>query len=207
MDFAHPFRMVSPTLDGDVLAVLAGADEEFSGRRIHRLLGHGSEPGVRKAVERLVDQGVVLRSRAGRAKLYRLNRQHLGAAGIELLAAARTELIARLREAIAGWQHAPRCAALFGSAARREAGPESDLDLLVVRAADIEEESPAWREQLSSLERDATAWTGNDARIVELAEGDLTGAEPLLEQVFDEGVELAGSLRTLRSELGDKRSP
>jgi predicted nucleotidyltransferase len=202
MDFAHPFRLVSPTLDGDVLTVLAGADEEFSGRRIHRLLGHGSEAGVRKAVERLVDQGVVLRIQAGRAKLYRLNRRHLGAPGIELLAAVRTELIARLREAIAGWQVAPRCAALFGSAARGEAGPGSDLDLLVVRPADIEEEAPPWREQLASLERDATAWTGNDARIVELAEGELVGAERLLEQVLDEGIELAGPLRLLRGALG-----
>jgi hypothetical protein len=120
MDFAHPLRVVSPTLDGDVLAVLAGADDEFSGRRIHRVMGHGSEPGVRKAVERLVDQGVVLRSQAGRANLYRLNRLHLAAAAIESLAAARAELTARLREAIAGWKHPPLCAVLFGSAARAE---------------------------------------------------------------------------------------
>src|ERR1044072_9944911 len=133
MDFAHPFRLVSPTLDGDVLTVLAGADEEFGGRRIHRLLGQGSEAGVRKAVERLVDQGVVLRIQAGRAKLYRLNRRHLGAPGIELLAAVRTELIARLREAIAGWQGGPPRGGAVWLAARGGGGGGSDLDLLVVR--------------------------------------------------------------------------
>jgi hypothetical protein len=205
MDFAHPFRVVSPTLDGDVLAVLAGADEEFSGRRIHRLLGHGSEPGVRKAVERLVDQGVVLRAQAGRAKLYRLNRKHLAAAGIESLAATRTNLIGRLRDAIAGWQQAPGCAVLFGSVARGEAGPGSDLDLLIVRTAAVDEESPGWREQLASLEREATAWTGNDTRIVEFAEDELAESIPVVEEALGDGIELFGSRRDLHRVVEGRR--
>lgn len=205
MDFAHPFHAVTPTLDGDVLAILAGADEEFSGRRIHRLLGRSSEPGVRKAAERLVDQGVVLRRQAGKANLYRLNRQHLAAPGIEILAASRLELIGRLREAISRWAYAPACAALFGSAARGEAGPESDLDLLIVRRRNVDEESPGWRDQLAALERDATAWTGNDAQVVELGEDELVQAGPLLENVLADGIELGGSLDVLRAAIGDRR--
>jgi hypothetical protein len=202
MDFSHPLRVASPTLDGDVLTVLAGAQEEFSGRRIHRLIGRGSEPGVRKAVERLVDQGIVLRRRAGRANLYQLNRRHVSAEAIECLAEARWWLIARLREAIALWEVPPRCAALFGSVARKQAGPDSDLDLLVVRPSEVDEDSAAWEGQLTSLTRSATAWTGNDARIVELGEEELGQAEQLLENVLDEGVELAGSLTVLRDAIG-----
>jgi predicted nucleotidyltransferase len=205
MDFAHPLRTVSPTLDGDVLTVLAGAEEEFSGRRIHHLLASGSEPGVRKAVERLVGQGVVLRRRAGSANLYRLNREHLSAAAIESLAGARWRLIAWLREAIARWEVAPRCAALFGSAARGRAGADSDLDLLVVRPLEVEEDATTWLDQLGSLERSATLKTGNDARIVELGEGELPQARQLLKNVIEEGVELAGSLGVLRDALGSDR--
>lgn len=206
MDFTHPFRVVSPTLDGDVLAVLAGAEEAFSGRRIHRLVGHGSEPGVRKAVERLVDQGIVLRTQAGRAKLYRLNRRHVSAEGIELLAAARSELVIRLRERISLWEEAPRCALLFGSVARREAGPGSDLDLLIVRPANIAEVSPVWGTQLGSLEQAATDWTGNDARIVELAENELAQARSLLEDALRDGIKLFGSLRVIHEAVdGDRR--
>jgi len=206
MDFAHPLRVVSPTLDGDVLVVLAGADEEFSGRRIHQLVANGSEPGVRKAAERLVDQGIVLRRRAGQAILYRLNREHVSAEAIELLVGARSQLIAWLEEAIGAWQVAPRCAALFGSAARRQAGPDSDLDLLVIRPSTADEEDPIWQDQLGSLQRSATAWTGNDARIVELAETELTYAKPLLSDVVTEGVALFGSLGFLRDAIrGDRR--
>lgn len=202
MDFAHPLRVVSPTLDGDVLIVLAGAEEEFSGRRIHRLVGRGSEPGVRKAVERLVNQGIVLRRQAGRANLYRLNRQHVSSEAIELLAQARSQLIAWLQEAIASWEIVPRCAAVFGSVARGEAGPDSDLDLLVVRRFKIGEENATWESQLGSLQRSATAWTGNDARVVELGEGELAQAEPLLAEVVGEGIALFGSLDSLRDAIG-----
>lgn len=205
MDFAHPFRVIAPTLDGDVLTVLARAEEAFSGRRIHRLVGHGSEAGIRKAVERLVDQGIVLRSQAGRANLYRLNRQHLCAESIELIAAARSGLVMRLRDDIGLWQVLPRCAVLFGSVARRDAGPHSDIDILVVRPVEVEEDSPTWRKQLSVLERAATAWTGNDARVVELGEGELPQAGTLLEEVLRDGVELVGSIRVLRDAIGKDR--
>ncbi|MEX2448540.1 MAG: nucleotidyltransferase domain-containing protein [Solirubrobacterales bacterium] len=202
MDFARPMQVVSPTLDGDVLTVLAGAEEAFSGRRIHQLVGHGSEPGIRRAAERLVHQGIVLRHQAGRANLYRLNRQHVSAEAIELLAEARAQLISWLREAIGSWEVAPRCAALFGSVARRQAGSDSDLDLFIVRPAGVDEDSRPWTEQLGSLQRSATAWTGNDSRIIELAEGELEQAKPLLSNVLEEGVELFGTLHALRSAIG-----
>lgn len=205
MDFAHPLRVIAPTLDGDVLTVLAGAEEEFSGRRIHSLVGHGSEAGIRKAAERLVDQGIVLRSQAGQAKLYRLNRQHVCAEGIEHIAASRSNFLERLRANIRIWQVQPRAAVLFGSVARREAGSGSDVDILVVRPAAVEEDSPAWRQQLNRLERSATAWTGNDARLVELGEGELNRARALLQEVLGDGIELAGSLLVIRQAISGEK--
>lgn len=207
MDFNRPLGVVSPTLDGDVLSVLAAADEEFSGRSIQRMLGHSSEPGVRKAAERLVEQGVVLRRRSGQAKLYRLNRRHLAAPCIEMLAALKVELVVRLRAALASWREPPVVALLFGSVARGEAGPDSDLDLFLVRRADLEADSEVWVEQLAALERDATGWTGNDARIVEFGEDEIARGdfEGLVGEALDSGIDLYGSRRRFRKSVEARR--
>jgi predicted nucleotidyltransferase len=206
MDFRRPLSVVAPTLDGDVLAVLAGADEEFTGRRIHRVLGRGSEPGVRRAADRLVDQGILLRRQAGQAKLYKLNRDHIAASHVEGLASLRTQLIERLQAAVSTWNAPAHTVLLFGSVARGEAGPESDLDLLVVRDDRTEEDAPEWREQLASLEGESTAWTGNEARIVEYGEGDLADAavRRIIEEALLDGIELSGSRRRLRRLLDGK---
>jgi DNA-binding transcriptional ArsR family regulator len=203
MDFRHPFRLVTPTLDGDVLAVLARAEEGFSGRQLHRLLGRASEPGVRKAAERLVDQGIVLRNEVGKAKVYRLNRQHLAAAHVEGLAELRTSLISHLRTTLGGWEEPPLAGILFGSVARGEATPRSDLDLLLVRRRAVDEDSAVWQEQLSNLQRAATEWTGNDTRILEFGEEELAelAVAAVVEAAITEGVELFGSRRSLRNRL------
>jgi predicted nucleotidyltransferase len=195
--------VITPTLDGDVLDVLAGAEEEFSGRRLHRVLGRGSEQGVRKAADRLVEQGIVVRRQAGQAKLYKLNREHVAAPHIEGLASLRMQLVARLRAAVSGWTSPPHSVFLFGSVARGEAGPRSDLDLLVIRDSNMDEDNPEWREQLASLERNATDWTGNEARILEYAEGDLAdgAVQRVVEEALVDGVELWGSRRQLRGLL------
>lgn len=200
MDFRRPLSVVAPTLDGDVLGVLAGADEEFTGRGIHRVLGHGSEHGVRKAADRLVEQGIVTRRQAGQAKLYSLNRSHLAAPYVEGLGSLRSQLIERLKETVGAWKKPAAVVLLFGSVARGEAGAESDLDLLVVRRLDTKEELPRWRDQLAVLEREATIWTGNEARVIEYAKRDLAdpGVRSVVEGALDEGIAIYGTRPRLR---------
>jgi hypothetical protein len=107
----------------------------------------------------------------------------------------------RLREAIEGWERAPVLVVVFGSVARREAAPESDLDLLVIRPADCEPDEPLWQEQISTLQTHAGALTGNDARILEFGAQELTDGEPrqVLTDAARDGIELYGTLRMLRT--------
>jgi predicted nucleotidyltransferase len=205
MDFKRPLTVVTPTLDGDVLAVLAGASEEFSGRLIHRLVAHGSENGIRNAADRLVEQGIVLRRRAGRANLYALNREHLAAPYIEGLVSLRGKLVDFLRETIFTWDPAPHSVLVFGSVARGVAGPSSDLDLLVIRPLEVSEEVDKWREQLANLEDLGTAWTGNDTRILEYGEGELgdLAVRRVVEEALADGIELCGSRDSLRRLLDE----
>ncbi len=200
MDYRRPLLAVTSTLDGDVLAVLARAEIELTGRELARHVGHGSPEGVRRAADRLVSQGTLLRRTAGAAHLYRLNRDHLAAPWIEGLAGMREQLIERLRALLAGWEQPAKVALLFGSVARGEASADSDLDLLIVRGRNCDPDSDGWRSQLLDLEQSATAWTGNDARVLEYGERELTDAagEPLLEEALRDGIELCGSRRTLR---------
>ncbi len=201
MDFARPLLALTPTLDGDVLAALARADVEFSGRELARHAGRGSAEGIRSAADRLVAQGVVSRRAAGSAHLYRLNRDHLAAPYIEGLATLREQFLERLRELVAAWEEPAVMAMLFGSVARRSAVAESDLDLLVVRRKDCDPDSPVWRAQLQDLSRSATSWTGNDARVLEYGEMELAGLppQPVLEEASRDGIEIFGSRRTLRT--------
>jgi hypothetical protein len=200
MDFRRPLETVTPTLDGDVLAVLARADAEMAGREIQRLAGHGSHQGIRNAADRLAQQGVVLRRPVGNANLYRLNRDHVAAPWIEGLASLPEQVLERLRTVIGTWVQPPILAVLFGSVATGHATPASDLDLLIVRPTKCDPDTPTWRAQIASLEEQATAWTGNDARIIEYDEEELTqgDAEPLLTDMLRDGIELHGSRRTLR---------
>jgi predicted nucleotidyltransferase len=196
MQLQHPFRVITPTLDGDVLAVLARADAEFTPPQVHTVLGRYSEDGVRKVLGRLAEQGIVEQRRAGQAVLYTLNRGHLAAPALIALASLFDTLVERLRAQIEAWPVACSYAALFGSAVRREMRPDSDLDLFVVRADDVDVDDEQWREQLDTLTRDVTRWTGNDARILEYSASEvrrgLRAREGVLADIRAEGLALAG---------------
>jgi DNA-binding transcriptional regulator YhcF (GntR family) len=201
MDLARPLRVIAPTLQGDVLGVLAKGDRVLTGRAVAREIGNASVSGVQRALDRLVSEGIILRENAGRAYLYRLNREHLAARWIEGLASLRLQLIERLIELVGSWETAPVVAVLFGSAARAETGSESDLDILIVRPRGCDEDDAGWREQLMELESSAAAWTGNDARVLEFDEEEIRGlaaSEAVIQAAASEGIELYGSRRLLR---------
>ena len=202
MDLAHPLAVITPTVDGDVLAVLAGADAGFTGREVHRLVGRYSEAGVRNVLGRLVEQGIVLVERVGPSYRYRLNRDHLAAPHVVALARLRAELLERLRARFATWAPAPKFAALFGSAARGDMETGSDIDLLIVRPDPVDPDDGRWTGQVDALSRDVSRWTGNDTRPLEYDESELRQAlrrrAPVLDAIRNEGLPLSGPDEYLR---------
>jgi hypothetical protein len=89
---------------------------------------------------------------------------------------------------------------LFGSVATGRATSTSDLDLLIVRPESCEPDDPAWSRQLADLQTLATGCSGNDARVLEYGQDELTSgaAEPVLNDALRDGIELYGSRRMLR---------
>jgi Nucleotidyltransferase domain len=193
MDVARPYAAVAPTLDGDVLVVLAGTTQPLTGARVAKLVRRGTDRGVQKALDRLVEQGIVRRQPAGRAYLHVLNRDHVTAPIVLALAGLRAELLTRLRKEFGAWDPPPVHASLFGSAARGDGDTESDIDLLVVRPATVDEEDAAWRDQVDRLGMHVESWTGNHAGVIELSETELGLPSPALRDVRSEGVDLVGT--------------
>lgn len=194
MDVSRPFAALAPGAESDVLVALAGSTAQRSGREIARLSGRSST-GVQHVLDRLVDEGLVHRIQAGRAYLYSLNRDHLLAPAVEVMAGARWNLVRRLRDLFASWKSPILHASLFGSVARGEGNAASDIDLLVVRPRGIDAEDEQWRSQLEELADRVLRWTGNQAGIAELSEDDVsapTVRPPIFEEVAEEAIDLGG---------------
>lgn len=192
VDMSHPLAVVTPTLDGDVLAVLALADAAFTTGQLHRMLPEFSEDGIRKVLVRLSGQGTVRSERAGNAYLYRFNRAHLAAGPITELANLRVTLLSKIEQLLGSWGRPPVYAAVFGSMARGSASTSSDVDLMLVRPDDVPDEE--WEAQVASLAEAISNWTGNDARPVEFTTSELRErrGEPLFKDVLAEGLTVYG---------------
>lgn len=200
MDVARPYTAICPTLDSGVLSVLAGTTRPLTGREIARLVGRSSHSGVLNALERLVEHGLVDREEAGAALLFTLNREHLAAPAVDLLAQMRSELLNRLRGAVDSWEIQPVHVSLFGSAARGEGDTDSDIDLFVVRPKAIDSEDPRWREQLDLLARRVQRWTGNRLGISEVGKSDISRLRkdepPILDELRADAITIAGPTAT-----------
>lgn len=197
MDLAQPYTAICPPLDGGALNVLAGTTRPMTGREIARLMGRTSHSRVLVTLNRLVEHGLVDREEAGRAFLFTLNREHLAAPAVDLLAHMRSELFDRLSRAVGSWEIAAVHVSLFGSFARGEGDTGSDIDLFVVRPRKVDREDPRWREQLDLLARQVQRWTGNRAGIVEVGEEDLPRLRkeepPILAELRKDAIAVAGS--------------
>lgn len=199
MQMDRPFLVVTPTLDGDVLAAIAVADSGFTAPDVHRLLGHHSEAGVRKALRRLTTQGIVYSERVGGADVYRFNQNHLAAGPVRELAQLFTTFLDRLGAAIDGWVVQPELVTLFGSAAKRQMQSDSDIDVFIIGTDGVSDD-PIWREQIGKLEHAATSWTGNDTRVLEYSVSDVhRGPDPVLDQIRAESIHISGDRNLLRS--------
>jgi predicted nucleotidyltransferase len=200
MDISRPYAAVSPSLDGDVLRVLAGTTRVLTGREVAALAGRRSHSGVLDVLRRLTEHGLVNRVELNRAYLFTLNREHLAAPAVEILMGMRAELLRRIRGELDAWKITPVHLAMFGSTARGDGDTRSDVDLLVIRSASVGEDDPQWRVQLDDLSADILRWTGNHMSLVEIDEAQLARLRqeepPIISQLRADAIVLSGSKLT-----------
>lgn len=196
MDLSRPWAPIRSPLDMEVVVVLRGTTRPLTGREVARLVRAGSQPAVNAALRRLAEEGVVRAEEAGNAYLYTLNREHITAPALELLADVRAALERRLSAEIDAWEIAPTHVSIFGSAARGDGDTRSDIDIFVVRPADVPEDDPTWRGQLDLLSDHVRDWTGNHAALSEVSTADVRRLRrerpPVVEELRRDAITLAG---------------
>lgn len=170
MDLESPLRTLASPLEAEVLRALAGADTEFTAPQVQRIASTGSPFGVRKALARLADAGLVTANRLGRTQTWRANRRHLLWPAVELSIGARIRLLDLIREQV---QRSEGVGAyLYGSLARRQSSPDSDVDVLLVFPDDFTREQIA--DIASDLSDNIIAWTGNPAQMFSVTRSELS---------------------------------
>jgi predicted nucleotidyltransferase len=201
MDLTHPAFEVLGENRARVLHQLALLAEGASGRSIHTLSGVKALQTTQQILDDLTRIGVVAVRRIGSANLYTLNRDHILWAPIEaiLTTPARTEQeIAAVLDATLA-EHA-RAMLLYGSFARNEAGPDSDIDILIVWNDGVDEQLAT--ELLDTAAQRIRGLTGNDAQLLAVTNSELEGLVARGDPIVDS---LRAEARPLKSGISMKQ--
>jgi len=209
MDLRYPLRSLIPSLDADVLEVLASVHVGLGASQITRRSARGTRPGITAVLDRLVRHGLVIAEPANQGFLYRLNRSHLLIPPLLAAIDARSTLISKLKVAAHAAAPAAVHSSVFGSLARDEATPESDIDVLLV--ASTERELRQWDDGLASLRAQAESWTGNRCQTIAISTSHLrrlrNASEPIVKGWLADAVLLNGSpLAKLLTGRANRRS-
>lgn len=195
MDTARPYTDVLPGPRGRLLATLVQLEAPVTVRALARY-ADVSPQGALSYVNALANAGILSSERVGAALMVSLNRQHLAADPLVALVRTRARLIERLSEELSEWRELAG-AWLFGSTARGDGGPDSDMDLLLVAKSTTENNE--WTEATSRLRERAGLWTGNEVQLIEHTKrsfASLVESEnPLVAAIRAEGIPLTPGTR------------
>lgn len=196
VDLSDPTQSLIPSLDGAVLGVLAGTEGALSVTAIKRLARRGSRAGLSLALDRLTFHGLVIAEPANRGYMYRLNRHHVLTEAVLSAASARAELLTRMRDGLTSWEPPPVHVCVFGSFARSDGGPDSDIDVLVVTSDGVDRHAEWWTSQLTTWADNVLSWSGNRVELLSMSLSELAHAaraeEPVLDSIRNDGVVLLG---------------
>ncbi|WP_170133037.1 nucleotidyltransferase domain-containing protein [Arthrobacter livingstonensis] len=182
MDLSHPAYDLFGRNATRILQRLALVKDGLTGRRISELsdVPLGS---TQRALAHLERTGLVVAQPAGRAIIYSLSRGHVLWPVVAAALNAPLQLERLIAEIV--HRHAGNSAtvAVYGSFARGEAGPDSDLDVLIVWEPGISTDDQA--ALLDELNDQLENATGNRVEIVDLSLSDLhrlvAANDPLIE--------------------------
>ena len=198
MDFVCPVEAVVGGAQGRLLAVLVKVSAPLTLRRLAGLAGV-SPAQASRVMPRLVELGIVDRYEVPPASQFVLTRGNVAAQLLLTLADAQSMTLRQIGEAASVISPGPVSIIAFGSFARGEADADSDIDLAVVRADDVDDDDERWAESIDAWRRQVRALTGNEVEIVEATASEaarkLRGRSELWRNIRRDGIVVHG--RTL----------
>lgn len=168
MDFVRPIEATVPGAQGRVLAVLAETTAELNLRTIAQLAGI-SQAQASRLLPDLVALGVVERREVPPASLFRLVPEHVVSQALLALARSTDTVLDEMRRLAGALPQPPVSVIVFGSFARREAGADSDIDVVIVRPAEVDGDDDAWSASIEAWRRDVRRLTGNPVEVLEVS--------------------------------------
>jgi predicted nucleotidyltransferase len=168
VDFLRPIEAIVPGVQGRVLAVLAETTAELNLRTIAQLAGV-SQAQASRVLPGLVELGVVARREIPPASLFRLVPDHVASRALLALTQSTNTVLDEMGRLAASLPHPPVSVIVFGSFPRREAGPDSDIDVALVRPADLDEDDEEWATSLEAWRNDVRRLTGNRVELLEVS--------------------------------------
>jgi predicted nucleotidyltransferase len=197
MDLTNPTRALAPTIDLQLLTILAGVNGEMSGSEVSRLATLVTPRGVFKALTRLETEGIVQIRTASRINFYSFNRDHVAADAVIAAMGLRQKLFDRIKGKVKSWKIQPVSLAIFGSAVRGDGTSESDIDVLVIRSNKVDEDFPTWEEQIYELSQLIYKWSGNHASMIQTNEKEIAqmvkSKKPIANSLKRDALYLVGS--------------
>jgi predicted nucleotidyltransferase len=195
MDFVRPVEAVVGGAQGRLLAVLLETTAPLTLRRLASLAGV-SPAQASRVMPRLVELGIVDRHEVPPASQFLLVRDCVVTQLLLALADARSIALRQIGEAVSAISPEPVCVIAFGSFARGEADAQSDIDLAVVRADDVDDDDEGWAESIDSWRRQVRTITGNDVEIIEATASEATrklrGRSELWRNIKRDGIVVYG---------------
>lgn len=168
MDFARPIEAIVPGAQGRVLAVLVGTTAELNLRTIAQLAGI-SQAQASRLLPDLVALGVVERWEVPPSSLFRLVPEHVASRALLALAQSADTVLDEMGRLAGALPQPPVSVIVFGSFARREADVESDIDVVVIRPTEVDEDDDEWLAALEAWRRDVRRLAGSPVEVLEVS--------------------------------------
>jgi predicted nucleotidyltransferase len=195
VDYTRPVQALIPGTQGKILGVLTGTTAQLNLTTISRLAGVSPAQASRVLPE-LVHLGLVERVEAPPSALFRLMDENVVGGLVRSMADLGYLALKAVGDSVALQKSRPELVIVFGSFARGEADADSDLDLVIVRPAGIDDDDSAWAESIVTLSQDVARALGNPVNTLEVSANDLErrlkSRSELWKSIYTEGIVVYG---------------